>query len=223
MIDTRDPMGSTHGYVQDMTRVSPFGQDVLDWGQLQTLGQHIYGACAAMDPLSDYEGKAEAALWHARRSMIKDSLPLCDRTFPRLFTSLTDDGLPRAGDIEGPNFEAHFYTLVTGHEIEPEDLEQSAERALTLERLEQLRDFGRTRETDDQILDFFCDTLEEYTNPLLGERKRAKREPLTELASSFYALRGWDTETGIPTQEQIKCLNLDHTIKILEGQGLKIP
>lgn len=222
MIDTRDPMGSTHGYVQDMTRISPFGEDVLNWEQLQGLGERIYGTSAAMDPLSDYEGKAEPALWHARRSLIKDSLPLCDRTFPRLFTSLTDDGLPRTNGIEGPDFEAHFCKLATGHEIEPEELEQAAERALTLERLEQLRDFGRTRETDDDILDFFCDTLEEYTNPLLEERKRAEHGPLTELATSFYALRGWDTDTGIPSKEQLKRLNLGHTIKVLEQYGTKI-
>jgi aldehyde:ferredoxin oxidoreductase len=222
MIDTRDPMGSTHGYVQDMTKISPFGQDVLDWEQLQALGERIYGASAAMDPLSDYEGKAEPALWHARRSMIKDSLPLCDRTFPRLFTSLTDDGLPRVDSVDGPDFEAHLYRLVTGHEVDSAELERSAERALTVERLEQLRDFGRTRETDDGVLDFFCDTLEEYTNPLLGDRKRAQRDPLTELATSFYALRGWDTERGLPTRERIESLGLSHTLEELEQHKSKV-
>jgi hypothetical protein len=110
MIETRDPMGSTHGYVQDMLRVSPFGQGTLSWETLMGIGERVYGRPEAMDPLSAYQGKAEPALWHLQRSMIKDSLPLCDRVFPRLFTSLSDDGLPRVGELEGPDLEARLYT-----------------------------------------------------------------------------------------------------------------
>ena len=78
-----------------------------------------------------------------------------------------------------------------------------------LERAEQVRDFGRSRATDDPVLGFFCDTLEENPNPLLGERKRAEREPLTELATRFYTLRGWDPTTGNPTPERLRELGLD--------------
>jgi aldehyde:ferredoxin oxidoreductase len=220
MIETRDPMGSTHGYVQDMTRISPFGSGDLSWEQLQGIGERIYGVGVAMDPLSNYEGKAEPALYHARRSMMKDSLPLCDRIFPRLFTTTSEDGLPRVEGpdgqiIEGPDFEYHLYALATGQEIGPEGLTLAAERALTLERAQQIRDFGRTREMDNPVLDFFCDTLEEYTNPLLGERKRAEKEPLMALADRFYTLHGWDVETGVPTQEHLQELGLHHVLSAL--------
>ncbi|NLG50724.1 MAG: hypothetical protein GX552_11485 [Chloroflexi bacterium] len=208
MVDTRDPMGSAHGYVQNMTAASPFGSGVLTWEQLQGIGQRLYGRPEAMDPLSNYEGKAEPAWWHARRSMIKDSLPLCDRVFPRLFTALTEDGLPRAEGIEGPDFEYHLYALATGDDCGPEGLERMAERALTLERLTLFRDWGRTRQTEEGVLDYFCDTLEEFSNPLLGERKHAEREPLRRLATEFYALRGWNPETGLPTAEKAEELGL---------------
>jgi hypothetical protein len=198
MIETRDPMGSTHGYVQDMLRVSPFGQGTLSWEQLMGIGERVYGRPEAMDPLSAYAGKAEPALWHLQRSVIKDSLPLCDRVFPRLFTSLEDDGLPRVVGLEGPDFEARLYSLATGQSLDTEGLHQLAESALTLERAQQMRDWDRTRALDDTVLDFFCETTEEHPNPLLGERKRAEKAPLVALASEFYALRGWDLETGNP-------------------------
>lgn len=212
MVETRDPMGSAHAYVQDMLRASPFGSKILTWEQLQGIAERLYGCAKAMDPLSDGEGKAEAAVWHTRRSMIKDSLPLCDRMFPRLFTKTTPDGLPRVNGIEGPDFEARLYELATGHEIGPEGLERLAARALTLERVEQVRDFGRTRAMDDAVVDFFCETLEENANPLLGERKRAEKEPLMRLADQFYALRGLDPKTGVPTCENLRQLGLEHII-----------
>jgi len=208
MIDTRDPMGSAHGYVQNMTAASPFGRNVLTWEQLQGIAQRLYGHPEAMDPLSNYEGKAEAALWHARRALLKDSLPLCDRVFPRLISSLSEDGLPRAGGIEGPEFEYHLYALATGQQVGPEELDRLADRALTLERLEQVRDMGRTREQDDGVVGFFCETDEEYANPLLGVRRRAERAPLLATADRFYALRGLDPTTGVPLPETIDRLGL---------------
>ena len=220
MVETRDPMGSTHGYVQHVTGAGPARQGVLSWETLKALGERLYGRPEAVDPLSDYEGKAEPALWHARRSMMKDSLPLCDLVFPRTVTSLTDDGLPRIDGIEGPDLEYHLYALATGHRIGPEGLEQFAERALTLERAEQLRDFGRSREMDEGVLDFFCETVEEYANPLLGERKRAEREPLQRLAEEFYTLRGWDPNTGIPTPEHLRDLGLEYVGRELAEKGL---
>jgi len=208
MIETRDPMGSAHGYVQNMVNASPFGRRILSWEQLQGIGQRLYGRPEAMDPLSDYEGKAEAAIWHARRALLKDSLLLCDRVFPRLFSSLSEDGLPRAGGIEGPDFEYHLYALATGNEVGPEGLDRAADRALTLERLEQIRDWGRTRVEDDAVLDFFCETDEEYVNPLLGEHRRARRGPLRSAADRFYELRGLDPATGAPRQDTLDRLGL---------------
>ncbi len=208
MIDTRDPMGSAHGYVQNMTGASPFGRNILNWDQLQGIAQRLYGRPEAMDPLSHYDGKAEAALWHARRAMLKDSLPLCDRIFPRLISSVSEDGLPRAGGVEGPDFEYHLYAMATGNDVGPEELDRAADRALTLERLEQIRDFGRTRAQDNAVVDFFCETDEEHVNPLLGQHRRAQQAPLLDAADQFYTLRGLDPATGTPSQGTIDRLGL---------------
>jgi hypothetical protein len=221
MVETRDPMGSCHGYVQDMLRVSPFGQNLLSWKTLDAIGQRLYGVPRAMDPLSNYEGKAEPALYHARRALLKDSLPLCDRVFPRLFTA-SEDGIPRVAGvegtpdtIEGPDFEYYLYSLATGEEIGPDGLQEAAERALTLERAQQIRDAGRTRDMDDQVLRFFCETSEEHENPLLGERRRALEEPLRQLATLFYTARGWDPVSGAPTRQRLEDLGLGEAAEAL--------
>jgi aldehyde:ferredoxin oxidoreductase len=208
MVETRDPMGSTHAYVQDMLRASPFGGKALTWEQLKGIGDKLYGRPEAMDPLSNYEGKAGPALWHLQASIIKDSLPLCDRVYPRLFSSLSEDGIPRADGVEGTDFEARLLALVTGYDVSTEELHRLGERALTLERAEQMRDFGRIRALEAPVLDFFCETTEEYLNPLLPERKRAEIGPLTALADEFYALRQWDPVTGHPTPERFASLGL---------------
>jgi aldehyde:ferredoxin oxidoreductase len=226
MSDTRDPMGSAHAYVQNMTQASPLQGKKLSWEQLQGIGQRLYGHPEAMDPFSDYQGKAAAAVWHARRSMLKDSLPLCDRIFPRLFSTLDADGLPHiqvspsaGGNLTGPDFEYHLYALATGQEIGTEGLERVAARALALERAEQWRDFGRTHATEKPVLDFFCQTLEENPNPLLGVRKHADRDPLFRMAAEFYALRGWDPQTGLPTYTTLHDLGLDHVAATMaEGE-----
>jgi len=208
MVDTRDPMGSAHGYVQNMMGASPFGQDILSWEQLQALGERFYGSPGAMGPYSDGEGKAEAALFSIHRSLIKDSLPVCDRVFPRLFTTTSEDGLPRIEGIEGPDLEARLLYLATGLEVSSDDLDDIAERALALERVQQNRDYGRTRKDEEHVLRFFCETYEERPNPLLGERRRADPALLEDLARHFYSLRGWDPVAGQPTADSLRRLGL---------------
>ena len=191
-----------------MTNASPFGQDLICWERLQALGERYFGAGRAMDPSSDGEGKAEAAIFSIRRSMLKDSLPLCDRVFPRLFTSTTEDGMPRVLEVPGPDCEAELLRLTTGLQVTSFDLETMADRALALERAEQARDFGRTRREEQHVLAFFCETDEEKPSPLLGERRRANPSLLETLARRFYELRGWDPLTGHPTPETLSALGL---------------
>jgi len=222
MADTRDPMGSAHGYVQDLTRASPFGLGILDWAQMQALAERLYGDPQAMDPQSDGEGKPEAALFHARRAMLKDSLPVCDRVFPRLVTTTTQDGVPRIEGYEGPDLEAALYRLATGHDVDTGQLERLAEKALALERGEQIRDWRRSRADEQHVLEFFCNTDEQQANPLRGERQRARPDDLERLAQRFYELRDWDPLSGHPTQEALSSLGLDQVRQSLQEAGLLV-
>jgi aldehyde:ferredoxin oxidoreductase len=192
--DTRDPMGSAHGYVQNLTLISPLRQNALSWEQLQGLAERYYGDARAADPYANAEGKAEAALFSVRRSLIKDSLPLCDRVFPRLFTTTTPDGMPRVGGVEGPDLEAAILRLTTGRDVSTADLVAAADRALALERAEQVRDFGRSRAAEQPVLDFFVETEEERPSEVLGVKRGTDRATLEGLMRRFYSLRGWDAE-----------------------------
>ena len=192
--DVRDPMGSAHGYVQNLTNASPLRQNALSWEQLGALAERYYGDARAADPYSGAEGKAEAALFSVRRSMIKDSLPLCDRVFPRLFTTTTADGMPRIGGVDGPDLEAALLRLTTGVDVTTADLESAADRALDLERAQQARDYGRGRATEQPVLDFFLETEEERPSEVLGVKRGTDRATLEALMQRFYALRGWERD-----------------------------
>jgi len=214
MTDTRDPMGGAHGYAQNMIVASPFGQGILSWEQLQALGERYFGASQAMEPASDTEGKAEAAVFSMRRAMLKDSLPVCDRVFPRLYSAAAADGMPVIQGIAGPDLEAELLRLVTGEDWTTARLEEAADRALALERVEQARDTGRTRADEQHVLDFFCTTDEEKPNPLTGRRRRAEPAALDALAQHFYALRGWDPVSGLPRPETLAALGLGAAVSL---------
>jgi aldehyde:ferredoxin oxidoreductase len=57
------------------------------------------------------------------------------------------------------------------------------------------------------VLPYF-EQLESYQNPLLEKRYRLDREQFKPVVDEFYELKGWDTETGWPTQERLRELGL---------------
>jgi len=95
---------------------------------------------------------------------------------------------------------ARLFSLTTGIETTPAELDAMAERAITLERREQVRDLS-TRADEEHMMCFFCETDRWLANPLLGEKRRADPQHVAMLAREFYSLWGWDPETGRPPEE----------------------
>jgi aldehyde:ferredoxin oxidoreductase len=88
---------------------------------------------------------------------------------------------------------------VTGWDLTPEELVTMAHRGLTLARLFNLRE-GLTR-ADDRLPRRFYDPLPKHaglTDELLGK-----------IVTDYYVEQGWDPETGVPTAETIKALDLE--------------
>jgi len=128
-VDTRDPISSSHGYSHASMLWSPLqsevdvgsptgagghGKGYLTWNKLQEISERVYGNRWTLDPYAEYEGKAHGAVWHVKRSAIKDSLLVCDWMFPCLFSLNHADLWARAGGIEGLDFERHLFTAATG-------------------------------------------------------------------------------------------------------------
>ncbi|MEA3266841.1 MAG: aldehyde ferredoxin oxidoreductase N-terminal domain-containing protein, partial [Candidatus Fermentibacteria bacterium] len=85
-VDTRDPISSAHGYGQNIMGWSRICSPELglDWERIKKVSARVYGSEACADPVSGYTGKAFPAWWHGQRSVMKDSLTVCDQVFPRI-------------------------------------------------------------------------------------------------------------------------------------------
>lgn len=87
----------------------------------------------------------------------------------------------------------------TGWDLTPEELVTMAHRGLTLARLFNLREgFGRA---DDALPRRFHEDLPKH--------KGLTDEQLGEIVRDYYVEQGWDPETGVPTPETIRELELE--------------
>jgi aldehyde:ferredoxin oxidoreductase len=88
---------------------------------------------------------------------------------------------------------------VTGWEITPEEMVATAHRGLTLARLFNLRE-GFSRADD---------TLPPRFREELPKHKGLTDEQLGEIVRDYYVEQGWDSETGVPTPETIRELQIE--------------
>ena len=210
-VDTRDPMGGSHGYIAGPLGYSPLAHGEGEgptWEQMLAGAEKVYGTRDAIDPKSHYEGKAEPAAWHCDRGALKDSLTVDDNVFPMIWDYQSPDALARADGMEGTAFEYHLFTATTGSTISEAEFNRCGERICNVERALQIRDANRTRADDEVIVPHFVDQEDFLVNPLIGKPMKADAEKLLKLLGEFYALRGWDVETGRPTVTRLKELGL---------------
>ena len=217
----RDPLSSGHGYAHNVMRWSAMGGTAhsLDWETLADVGEKVYGTRQAVHPLSGYEGKAFPAVWHGHRSVMKDSLTLDDQVYPRIYSADTPDHLVRAGGTPGPSFEYHMFRLATGMDLTEAEFERTAERVFVLERALQVRNWSRSRTTDEQVVPYF-ETIENWENPFVGTRVGLDRTKFAAVLDEYYGLRGWDKETGRPTRAKLDELDLSDVADELASRGV---
>ncbi len=220
-VDTRDPMSSGHGYAQNIMMWSPMRspQDGLGWDTIADVFARVYGSREAADPLSGYTAKSLPAVLEGHRSVMKDSLTVDDQMYPRILTQRQPDHFARAGGMEGPSFEYHMFRLATGMDIGEAEFQQMAERVVNMERALQVRNWNRSRQTDEQVIPYF-ERLETWVNPLLGEARGLDRRRFAALLDEYYDLRGWDRQTGRPTRAKLEQLALRDVADDLHTLGL---
>jgi aldehyde:ferredoxin oxidoreductase len=218
MVDVRDPYSSSHGYTTLTMHWSPFlDKSGFSWDTIKAVGARVYGTAKAVDPQSDYEGKERAAVWHGHRSVMKDSVPVDDVIFPMIMSRNSRDGLARAGDMFGPDFEYHLFTAATGLEMTRDAFELACERIFNLERAFQVRNYGRQRADDETVIPYF-EYVEWWENPLIGEKKRLERDKFVPVLENYYRMRGWDLIQGWPTPSKLHQLGLDDVATTLYDQ-----
>lgn len=116
---------------------------------------------------------------------------------------------------------SEVYSAVTGFETSLKELREAARRVYTLYKALNVRaGFSRKDdvfpqrwfkplETSDRGTLFLCDY---FGNPL-------SREDCEQLLDDYYDERGWDVETGIPTEETLRELGLADVARDLKKRG----
>lgn len=213
-MDTRDPMGGGHGYttnIAGLVRALKPKPDDAAWGKLLAVGEQLYGSAASVDPLSGYEGKAVPAVFHHDRGALKDSLGICDNIFPMLTDPKSDDILIRVDGVEAKFLEHYLFEPTTERGISQEEFYRIGARVFTLERLLAIRNWGRSRATDETIIPYLRHP-EGSASPYLEEKVGLDPQRFRSLLDEYYALRQWDPRTGHPSPEALRALDMEEFI-----------
>jgi aldehyde:ferredoxin oxidoreductase len=190
-----------------------------------TIAKNFWGGAAAAD-FSTYEGKALAAKKIQDRAYAKESSILCDLLWPVIWVRFAED---HAGD---PTLESQVISAITGREIDEAGLNRIGERVFNLQRAIFCRQ-GWGGRNGDSLLDYLHDEPLEsvFFNPdcivpgrngEIVSRKGAKidRKDFENLKSEYYALRGWDIASGLPTEKKLQELDLADISADLKTRGL---
>jgi len=177
----------------------------------------FWGSEAAADQTT-YEGKAMAARNIQNRTYLRDSLGLCDFVWPITYSFSTADG---AGD---PELEGKISEAVTG--IPAGELPVFAERIFNMQRLIRVGE-GHKVPQDDYPPEFnFTEPLglslhgSKMLMPGPGARpvdmtgKKLDRNKFKAMLKEYYALRGWDENTGLPAKETLIKLGMEDTAQL---------
>ena len=132
-----------------------------------------------------------------------------------------DDLMVRAGEVEGRFFEHFLSEPALGLGLSREAFYRVGARIFTLERALQIRNWGRTRTTDETIVPYLT-YPEVKPNPFTGERVAANPAKFERLMDEYYDLRGWDRATGWPTRAALEGLGMRDIADDLARNG-KIP
>jgi aldehyde:ferredoxin oxidoreductase len=189
-------LGEWVGYLND-PKSSPVTADVF-----RAVALKFWGHEKAWD-LMTHEGKACAAAKIIDRTIVKDSLGLCDAVWPIMSSWNTPD---HVGD---PTMESRIFHAATGIEIDEAGLNKYGERIFNLQRAILLRE-GLQPEKDDFPAEFnFTNPVKEiYLNPDVivpgrGEEVISRkgqtldRKTYDRMLKEFYKIRGWDPESGL--------------------------
>jgi aldehyde:ferredoxin oxidoreductase len=148
------------------------------------------------------EGKPELVVF------MEDIVTMCDMLSTCKYTSLwTDLNNPLT-----PEMQARLYTAGSGQETTAEELFGYAKKIRTLERAYEAGE-GVTRAMDTLTERFLDHPIKQgvFAGDVL------KSAELEEMKSRYYALREWDVDTGVPTEETLRKMELDDVVERLKG------
>lgn len=215
LTDTRDPIPSGHGFGARAMISGPFNSraqagdaPAITWDHMRAIAARIYRDPDALDPHGGYKAKAYPGFYHTKRSVIKDCVPTDDFVFPLIYSERVPDHFCRVAGIDGPSVECNLFVAGTGTRWSEKEFETAAERVYTLERALAVRHWGRDRALDELVLPSF-EYIENWRSPLLEERHGLDRQQFTPVIDEYYSLQGWDPQSGWPSRERLRQLDME--------------
>lgn len=178
----------------DHLRSEPF----IELSDNPELGLKMFGEPEATLRLG-VKGKGKLVAYYENICALVDSLGVCKNLAENM--NILDYGKM-----------AKLIEAVTGMNITPIEVEVIGERIINLERIYNVRE-GVKREHD---------TLPErfLKEPLKRGASAGHVIELEKMLMEYYDTRGWDKNTGIPTAEKLKALNLIDVLEDLQRRGL---
>ncbi len=152
----------------------------------------------------EYEGKPELTVFSENLIIINDCLSTCKMTGSFVDFPFTEEK------------EAAIFSAGSGVETSVDKLVEFAERVKNLERAYSVRE-GVTREMDSYPKRFMDRAVSRGDDTFVLETGKFE-----EMKDKYYALRGWDVATGIPTRETLEKTGLGYVARDLEKLG-KLP
>lgn len=205
--ESRDPTIGSH---QSSLLIAEFllANRELASRQFRHLSEKVWGYPEALEPT--FENKAPVAIWSQHQHMLIDSLTLCDFAFPQLIKPMENrEEWESVEDITGDlDIDLRLLTVVTGCRISREELDQIAERAISLERLLLAR-AGRNRDLEEKLGPHF-------KLPCRADESLVDQAGFSRLLDEYYDARAWDLKYGWPKKEKLMDLGLDFAIPELE-------
>lgn len=192
---------------------------------VRRVAERFWGSAEAAD-MTTLDGKAEAARRIQDRQIAKECLGLCDWMFP--LTSLPH-GDDHAGD---PTVESRIVAAALGVPCAAGDLERIGERVFQLQRAILLREGHRPVLDDVLPPEWHEQPIRSHVAdpdllaPGPGGRvisqlgRRLHPKDFSRLRERYYALRGWDTATGLPGLPRLEALGLADVAADLRSRGL---
>jgi aldehyde:ferredoxin oxidoreductase len=197
----------------------------LSYDDLRVVAENFWGGAAAAD-FSAYEGKALAAKKIQDRAYAKESLILCDFLWPIIWVRFAEN---HTGD---PTMESRVLSAITGKEIDEAGLSKIGERIFNLQRAILLRQGWGGRQAD-RLMDYLHEEplQDVFFNPdclvpgrdgEIVSRKGTviKIADFEKLKSEYYELRGWEVESGLPTETKLRDLELGDVAADLKARDL---
>jgi aldehyde:ferredoxin oxidoreductase len=224
----KDPFNQAHGhvcyYASFVTEWAPSGfgpgkegcrarngQPTLPYQRFLEPGARLYGATYPNHGWIDHElgyvDKEYVTLWHENRGIIKSSVPVCDFSFPLIYN------VDRPGLVGYIEAEVKLFNAVVGTDWTLEQMHVAADRVQNVLRALLVRQ-GRTRSDDESVIPYFEQPAAWPAEPASIDTLR-----FTDLLGRYYALRGWDKETGWPKRQTLERLGLKDIADQLESIG----